>query len=235
MNRWVQGPRGRRYLGAFILFSFTSPLLFYFPTIGTLTILAIMIIDAKRQLRKEKRQLRHSLSDRQQQQAGQKLLRQLRHLPEYRYAKRIAGYIANDGEISLAQLFRHARLNHKSSYLPVVSAAGDMQFYRYFPGQFLRSNLFGIGEPSRRQPSQDVSELDIIFLPLVAFDRRGGRLGMGGGFYDRALQQSRRQKKRPLLIGLAHSLQETETVPLDSWDIPLHLVVTEREILRCRR
>lgn len=194
-----------------------------------------MSSDAKRQLRQDKRQLRRRLSPQQQQQASQKLLQQLRRLPEYRRAKRIAGYIANDGEISLSELFRHAKLKNKSSYLPVVKATGKMQFYRYYPGQFLRSNHFGIGEPSHRRGPQNISDLDIIFLPLVAFDRSGRRLGMGGGFYDRTLQTHLRNQARPLLIGLAHSLQETGAVPTDSWDIPLDLIITDQQILRCKR
>jgi 5-formyltetrahydrofolate cyclo-ligase len=67
-------------------------------------------------------------------------------------------------------------------------------------------------------------------MPLVGWDRQGGRLGMGGGFYDRALAGI----KGPLLVGLAHAVQEVPQVPIDDWDVPLDFVVTESALHQCR-
>ncbi|MDO7653149.1 MAG: 5-formyltetrahydrofolate cyclo-ligase, partial [Porticoccus sp.] len=70
--------------------------------------------------------------------------------------------------------------------------------------------------------------LDLILLPLVAFDHRGNRLGMGGGFYDRTLA---RQKNFTRLIGLAQSCQETDSIAHQPWDITLHAIVTEKTVI----
>jgi 5-formyltetrahydrofolate cyclo-ligase len=75
--------------------------------------------------------------------------------------------------------------------------------------------------------------LDLILTPLVAFDDQGNRLGMGGGFYDRTLAYLGRRKhwKKPRLIGTAHAFQQVARLPHESWDVPLHGVVTEKALL----
>lgn len=73
----------------------------------------------------------------------------------------------------------------------------------------------------------------MIFLPLVAFDRTGTRLGMGGGYYDRSLARQSTTKTRPLRVGLAHSIQEVTQLERQAWDIPLDLIATERELIVC--
>ena len=88
-------------------------------------------------------------------------------------------------------------------------------------------NKFGIAEPK-----PDVSaiilpgQLDIIFMPLVAFDDQGQRLGMGGGFYDRTLASLPQGCNKPLLVGLAHQCQQVDMVPAEPWDVPLPRVLT---------
>ncbi len=112
-----------------------------------------------------------------------------------------------------------------------------MRFHRHAPGQTLRSNTFNIPEPNALRRRQiDPARLDMMLLPLVGFDRRGNRLGMGGGYYDRALafKQRRNAANTPLLIGLAHHLQEVERLPIQHWDIPLDWVATDREIFAAR-
>jgi len=70
-------------------------------------------------------------------------------------------------------------------------------------------------------------------MPLVAFDRQGYRLGMGGGYYDRSLafRCSRRQWLKPTLVGVAHSCQEHPSLPHEYWDVPLAYIITEQEII----
>jgi 5-formyltetrahydrofolate cyclo-ligase len=102
-------------------------------------------------------------------------------------------------------------------------------FVGWRPGGELRRNRFGIGEP--RGPRLPWRRLDLVLLPLVAFDAGGGRLGMGGGFYDRtfaALRARRGQWQRPALVGLAHGFQRVAALPREAWDVPLAAVATER-------
>jgi 5-formyltetrahydrofolate cyclo-ligase len=76
--------------------------------------------------------------------------------------------------------------------------------------------------------------IDVVVLPVVGFDRRGNRLGMGAGYYDRALrrrQDAARAWRRPLLVGVAFACQELPAIPASPWDVPLDLIVTERGII----
>ena len=94
-----------------------------------------------------------------------------------------------------------------------------------------KKNKYGIREPE--SPTLvDANCLDVVLMPLVGFDRTGNRIGMGGGFYDRTFQfLSGRKKTKPLLIGLAYSIQEVANIPNRPWDIPLNFIATENEII----
>lgn len=107
-----------------------------------------------------------------------------------------------------------------------------MRFFLYKRNDILHPNRYGINEP-KDTPSIDTETLDIILTPLVAFDRQGHRLGMGGGYYDRTFSFLLNQADipRPKLIGLAYACQEVPSLSPDPWDVPLHGVVTERKIV----
>ena len=98
----------------------------------------------------------------------------------------------------------------------------------YDPGVPMTNNRFGIAEVNLPvSQAIAVSKLDVVLLPLVAFDLKGNRLGMGGGFYDATFSHLRANKNRPTFIGLAYELQKLESLPSDSWDLPLDGVCTE--------
>jgi len=105
-----------------------------------------------------------------------------------------------------------------------------MRFHCFRRGQQLRTGRYGIAEPAPSSPVAAVSELDLVLTPLVAFSSNGERLGMGGGYYDRAFAS--RRGSRPVLLGVAHDCQLVETLPTNSWDVRLHGIVTERRFLR---
>ncbi len=72
----------------------------------------------------------------------------------------------------------------------------------------------------------------LVLVPLVAFDRNGNRMGMGAGYYDRALQALAHQTgTRPLLVGLAHAFQETTSLQAKPWDVPLDAILTDQECI----
>ena len=89
----------------------------------------------------------------------------------------------------------------------------------------MTENHFGIPEPENGPAIQPAS-LDCVLIPLVAWDRNGGRLGMGAGYYDRMLAPLE-QKDTPLRIGIAYGLQEVKNVPVSSHDVPLHGLICE--------
>jgi 5-formyltetrahydrofolate cyclo-ligase len=97
-------------------------------------------------------------------------------------------------------------------------------------------NRFGIPEPAvARRDWRSARRLDVIVAPLVAFDRSGRRLGMGGGWYDRTLgfRRFHASFRRPWFIGLAYGFQEVARLEADAWDVPMDAVITEREAVRC--
>lgn len=158
------------------------------------------------QLRRLLRNARRALTPAQQRQATLGLYRQLAQHPLFRRARHIALYLPNDGEIDPRLLMREAQRRGKCIYLPVLHAwpRTRMVFQRFEQGEKLKPNRFRIPEPIiDRKRQRPIWALDLILLPLVGFDEVGGRLGMGGGFYDRSLAyQARRQTwKNPCCWG----------------------------------
>ncbi len=190
--------------------------------------------ESKSSLRAGLRRQRQDLSRAQQRQAAVALARLVSRQPFFLRARRLALYLANDGELDPLFLLELAAAAHKSTYLPVLDplARRFLYFQRWQPNQPLSPNRYGIPEPrSRRGFHAPPWTLDIVFLPLVGFDDRGNRLGMGGGFYDRTFDPGRGAGRRPLLVGLAHDFQQVDALPADPWDVPLDIIATDRRIL----
>lgn len=185
------------------------------------------------QLRRLLRKARRSLTPSQQRAAAEGLYKQLAQDPQFRRAKHISLYLPTDGEIDPRLLLRAAQRRGKKTYLPVLSAwpRTKMVFQQISPGEKLRRNRFRILEP-RVNPARQrkIWALDLVLLPLVGFDDVGGRLGMGGGFYDRSLAYlaCRQNWRKPTLLGLAHECQKVERLAQASWDVPLQGTVTDR-------
>ncbi|UUD62755.1 5-formyltetrahydrofolate cyclo-ligase [Pseudomonas seleniipraecipitans] len=185
------------------------------------------------QLRRTLRQQRRNLPAMAQRRAALALYRQLAQHPLFRRARHVALYLANDGEIDPHLLIAAAHAHGKQVYLPVLKSwpRTSMVFQRINAHEKLARNRFGIPEPRRDSKRQrKVWALDLILLPLVGFDSHGGRLGMGGGFYDRSLGYRARRKNwhKPTLLGLAHGCQQVDRLSMASWDIPLDGTVTDQ-------
>jgi len=184
-------------------------------------------------IRKLKRSQRQALSADEQQLHSLALCDTLTKLKSYRNSQHIACYLANDGEIDPYLLIEHAWFANKDIYLPVLSPIKDsLYFAPYDINSEFKLNRFNIAEPICH-PSDWIkaSQLDLILLPLVAFDLAGNRVGMGGGFYDRTLAylQHRRHWRKPTLMGLAHEIQKVDNLDRQNWDIPLNGIITEEK------
>ncbi|MCW8918427.1 MAG: 5-formyltetrahydrofolate cyclo-ligase [Gammaproteobacteria bacterium] len=195
-----------------------------------------MAPDARNTLRKALRQQRRELSAHQQHAAALDLDRILGRHPLFLRSRHIALYLPNDGEMDLTPLLQRARAMGKQCYLPVLSPLyhNRLWFAPYHADSHLSLNRFGIPEPDcRHGRMRPVWTLDLVLTPLVAFDPHGNRLGMGGGFYDRTLAYLKRRHhwRKPRLLGTAYAFQQVAQLPHEEWDIPLHGVVTERELL----
>ena len=180
----------------------------------------------RNQLRQQIRKTRANLTALQQQQAEDSITQQALALIEERNAQHIALYISFDGEISTDKLIKILWAQGKQVYLPVLHPfnPNHLLFLRYLPDTQMLKNKFGIWEPKLNvQNVLPLDELDILFTPLVAFDKQGNRLGMGGGFYDRTLQNWQNSSFIP--VGLAHQCQQVEQLPTEAWDVPLHQIL----------
>lgn len=189
------------------------------------------------EIRSNIREKRRALNPSQQRMASEQLAKLLCRQDFFQRAKRIGIYLANDGEIDPSAIVTAAFRAKKACFLPLIDPlkANSLHFAEYQLGDTLHKNRFGILEPQFRSTAITPPwSLDLILLPLVAFDRAGNRLGMGGGFYDRTLAPRPGKPNNVKLIGLAHQCQEVSGLSPQSWDIPLHKIATDQEIICAR-
>jgi len=190
-------------------------------------------IDTKRELRAVMRARRRDLSDDERAEASASLHSHLLTLIGLSRPHRVAAYIPNDGEIDPMSALDQLVERGVEGYLPVIfgTRRPRLRFARYHPKEPLTFGKFGIPIPfhDKRELKNPV-DIDWLLMPLVAFDASGSRIGMGGGFYDAtlAVSQARRAWRRPKLIGIAHEFQRVERLEVDSWDIPLDGILTDR-------
>ena len=152
-------------------------------------------------------------------------------------SQRIAAYIGMNGELDPSPLFDVVHTYGKQLYLPVLRPHPQLKlwFIRHPPQGPLVPNRFGIPEPPLKHRRICLPwALDLVLVPLVAFDAHCNRLGMGGGYYDRTLSFLRHRCvwRRPRLIGVGHECQRADRLPTRDWDVPLDMVITERRVYR---
>ncbi|MDP5217926.1 5-formyltetrahydrofolate cyclo-ligase [Ruegeria sp. 2205SS24-7] len=141
----------------------------------------------------------------------------------------LSGYMPIRTEIDPLPAMAEAAA-HGSVGVPVIQGAGQaLRFSRWVPDGPLRDGPFGAKVPLE----DDYFDPEILIVPLVAFDAKGGRLGYGGGFYDRTLE-GLRAKRATLAIGFAFDAQEAGSLPLEPTDQPLDMLVTESRVLSFR-
>jgi 5-formyltetrahydrofolate cyclo-ligase len=146
----------------------------------------------------------------------------------------IAAFVAFDGEPDLCPALEQLDSDGTQIALPVVRdepGRAVICFRRWSATSEMQPNRYGIPEPVGTL-DVPLSEIDLALIPLVAWDRSGGRLGMGASFYDRLFQPFAEQA-RPFRMGVAYHLQLVDCLPLDPWDIRLHAVLTERGCFTC--
>jgi 5-formyltetrahydrofolate cyclo-ligase len=182
----------------------------------------------RRALRRRLRNERRALTGEPRHRAEYDLCRHLIRLGAFRRARTLGGVLAFDGEPELASVLELATRQRKRVFVPVVKHE-TMRFSHLPPAAPLTANLFGILEPMLEEPI-DPRRLDLVLTPLVAFDDRGTRLGVGRGYYDRCFHflRGRRHWHRPKLLGVGFSFQQVPRLERQAWDVPLWGVVTEK-------
>lgn len=140
-------------------------------------------------------------------------------------ARIVALYMGLDDEAPAQRLAPQLSAMCKTLALPrVLDRLGGMEFLAWTPEDQLFPGLYGTHHP---EPSGPAVAPDVIIAPMLGFDRAMNRLGQGGGYYDRAFARY----PDALRIGLAWSVQEQAALPADPWDLPLHVILTEVELI----
>ena len=141
--------------------------------------------------------------------------------------KIIGGYYPVNFEINILELLNKLETKGLKLSLPVVKKNKEMDFYNWSTNSLLKLNKYGIPEPEKIKKVFP----DIILVPLVAFDNRLYRIGYGGGYYDRYIEKLS-NKKKIFKIGIAHSCQKINKVPINKYDKKLDIIITEKYVLR---
>lgn len=179
-------------------------------------------------LRRSGLDARRKLDEETRAQASSNIQRRFLNSNFFYRATRIGCYIATPLEVETSLVFDRAWRAGKRIYAPVTGRDGSMRFVETRPRTRLVRNRFGIWEPESGDEIL-ARNLPIVIAPTVAFDEEKQRLGMGGGYYDRAFRtlKYKRLWTPTKLIGFAFDCQKVEKIPANPWDIPLYRVMTE--------
>lgn len=193
----------------------------------------VMNSQTRSTLRQTLRQARRALSATQQDHAAVQLYHRINGQRYFHKAKRIAFYIAGDGEIDPSLLLAAALARGQHCYLPLIHPYRPerMLFLRYRQGDTLLRHPWGMWQPAlRRGGLVSARSLDLVFVPLVGFDSACNRLGMGKGFYDKTFSfRTRTGRTSPKMIGLAHECQRVERLENQAWDVRMDKIVSDWE------
>lgn len=181
----------------------------------------------RRALRQRFRRLRRALTRARQTANSEAAARHFFAAGLHLRGRTVGLYMAADGELDLTPLLARLLRTRRRLALPVVDRDQKLTFYQFHRNTGLAPNRFGILEPISGTSYLSPLSLDLLLVPLVAFDRSGTRLGMGAGYYDRFLGRLA-PGLRPRLVGVAHEVQRSDDpLPRAAWDIPLDGVLTE--------
>ena len=199
-------------------------------------------MDKRQQIRNELKQRRSMHSDAECQSLSRKICQHIHNERIFKTKKRFAFYYPVGNEVDLRELMDQAWSWGKQTFLPVLAKfpKGNLWWVEHNATTPMYLNQFGIPEPAHppRARRTRIRSLDVIFMPLVAFDAKGNRMGMGGGYYDRSLAKCYRQDTtwhRPIRMGVAYSWQQVASIPVEKWDIPLDAIATDEGVTWFRR
>lgn len=190
------------------------------------------LLTLRAELRQILRTRRQQLTPAERAIASEKIANFVTQLPAVLTSNRIACYLSQECEVETKSIVQWLWLQRKTCYLPVITTAKSKELYfaPYDATTHLIPNRYQILEPDISiTPPISASSLEVVLVPLVGFDKKGHRLGMGGGFYDRSFAFLREPNTlhKPLLVGLAFACQEVPELINESWDIPMQVIITE--------
>ncbi len=193
------------------------------------------MVSCKEKIRTEKKLARSRLTDRYINTASRKICEYLVKSSHYKNSTKIGCYLSTRYEVQTGSIISLIYKDEKELFLPKIKPNSEMNFVKTTKKTHFRRNKFGIKEPETKNISIE-SDLDLVVVPLVAFDARKNRVGMGGGYYDRKFEklntyECNMQNKEPILIGLGFDCQKTEEIRTEKWDVGLTCIISESGIL----
>lgn len=188
----------------------------------------------KKILRKEILDKRKKIDVTEKEKMDERILETVYSSEYYKLAKNIFVYISFDTEINTRDFIKESLNNNKRIYVPRTEIKTRlMDAVEIKSLDNLSESSYGIPEPSINDPYIDPNELDLIIVPGVAFDRRGGRVGYGAGFYDRYFKKVNKDNiKRITKLALAYDFQVLDKVPTSYHDVPVDYIITEKEFIK---
>ena len=186
--------------------------------------------DLRQHIRKKILRQRGDLLQQFLEASAQQLLQRLKTLPECLNSQHISAYIAVRGELDPSPFMHWARKQGKTTYLPIV-VEQNLRFAPVTEETPMRRGKYNIPVPEfMLSELASPEELELVLVPLVAFDISLNRLGMGGGYYDRSFAFRANNTNSPHLVGVAHEFQRVRALDAEPWDIPMDLCVTEKSV-----
>ena len=181
----------------------------------------------RRALRKSKIAARDALSPEEREERSARIVERIRASRIYREAETVMIYRATRGEATLHALEEAAEADGKKLVYPLCISKTEMTALHPLGEDAWKQGAFGIWEPVMEK-SEKVApwDLDLVVCPCTVFDERGGRMGMGAGFYDRYLEKC----SRAHIVSVAFEVQKAERVPMESWDKSMEMVFTEEAV-----
>lgn len=181
--------------------------------------------ESKREIRKFMREKRELLTKEEREKLDDAIFEKIVNSKEYKESKNIFIFVSYDTEIDTHRIIKQALKDEKVLCVPrVISKEEGMIIAQIKNFEELEPGAYGILEPKDNKFQVDETIIDVAYLPGLAFDKIGGRVGYGGGFYDRFLRKSRKDCKK---IGLAYSFQVLENVPMEKDDEYIDGIITD--------
>jgi 5-formyltetrahydrofolate cyclo-ligase len=189
------------------------------------------MLDEKKQLRKLLRSQRRALSATEVTAKSRLIAERLCTFVPFQQARTLVLYSADEQEVQTEMIWQEAVARGKAVYYPRITAdRADLEFVRRYPGDRLIPGLFGILIPPGGDLLSGLHRTDVVLTPGVGFDRQGGRLGRGKGYYDRAF---RGVLSGALRVALAYAFQVVSHIPTTPSDERVQYLTTEAEIIDC--
>lgn len=197
----------------------------------------VAIQEGKRAVRQSMAVRRHRLSEAERVRLSNQASLRFLTFDELHKATVVAGFMATRSEIDTGPVLAALSRSGKDIVLPRISTTGAaprLRFHRFDHPSQLLPGAFGVLEPGPETTEVSAQAIDLFIVPGLAFDRRGIRVGYGGGYYDECLKTVRMDPNSvALFIGFAFDFQLLESCPAEEWDVPLDYVITDARIIRC--